>query len=149
MDLLTAVQSRLPSQLESLLLPASVQPYVTRDHVQTALRVVVIVATYLLFRPHLESLFRVMTGRKDPRQEEIQARLAFLNRQKQEFEQGRSASGVGAGGGGQTVKLGQKIGAGQRVAMVGKDGKLVQLQPVESQTPPSSKGKGGGRKKKA
>ncbi len=63
-------------------LPPALQAYFTRSNVQSLLRAIIILSTYLLFRPHLESLFRKITGTPDKRQEEIKARLEFLKQQK-------------------------------------------------------------------
>ncbi|KAJ9622189.1 uncharacterized protein PV06_06452 [Exophiala oligosperma] len=80
----TTFQQTLDSIKTSL--PLQVQPYLTHTNLQSFLRIVVIIATYLLFRPHLESIFRKITGTPDKRQEEIKARLEFLQRQKEKSE---------------------------------------------------------------
>ncbi|EXJ75227.1 uncharacterized protein A1O5_01923 [Cladophialophora psammophila CBS 110553] len=109
----------VPTLLEPYLenLPPAVQAYLTRTNLQTLLRVIVAISTYALFRPHLESLFRKMTGTPDRREEEARARLEFLRRQQQE------GSGVAAGAGaGRTNKS---------VGIVGKDGKIYQVVPPQ------------------
>lgn len=98
----------LPEQLYDAI-PPSVQPFVTRQNLQNILRIVVIIATYLLFRPHLETLFRKASGFPDPRQAEIQARLEALQTgEKITPQTGRpkGVAGVGmVGSGGRVVKL--------------------------------------------
>jgi len=75
--LATLLQS-LPPAVQSYLLSIQSSPYLTRSNLQYALRLIVIISTYLLFRPHLEALFRRATGTPDARREELQNRLKFL-----------------------------------------------------------------------
>ncbi|EXJ55449.1 hypothetical protein A1O7_08376 [Cladophialophora yegresii CBS 114405] len=74
----------LAEYLDSLhdALPPSLQAYFTRQNIQLLLRVVVIISTYTLFRPHLESLFRKATGTPDQREEEIKARVEAARQQR-------------------------------------------------------------------
>ncbi|KIW12837.1 hypothetical protein PV08_08024 [Exophiala spinifera] len=81
-DLLRRLDALVDSAASSL--PPQAQAYLTRTNLQSFLRIVVIVATYLLFRPHLETLFRKITGTPDKRQEEIKARIEFLQQQQQQ-----------------------------------------------------------------
>ncbi|OCT44670.1 hypothetical protein CLCR_06405 [Cladophialophora carrionii] len=106
----------LAEHLDSLhdALPPSLQAYFTRQNIQLLLRVVVIISTYTLFRPHLESLFRRATGTPDQREEEIKARVE-LARQQRERER-RSAVPPGGVGAGATVGVvGRQQGTVYRV----------------------------------
>jgi len=127
--LLDYVDSYLSIIHESL--PPQLQLYFTRTNIQQILRVIVIISTYIMFKPHLESLYRTMTGKPDSRQEEIQARLEFLRKQKE---------GGGAGGG------------PKNVGIVGNDGQVHrvvgQKQNVKAKASANtSKGKDGKKRK--
>ncbi|EXJ84687.1 hypothetical protein A1O3_05357 [Capronia epimyces CBS 606.96] len=132
--LLTRVET-ISSTLHSQL-PPHVQPYLTRENLQSFLRLVVLLATYLLFRPHLESLMRKISGKPDPRQAEIEARLAFLKKQRE----GTVATTV--------VMPGTQPGDGAKrnTQVVARDGKIVGLvKPEEGGQ--KSKGKNAGKNK--
>ncbi|KEF54026.1 uncharacterized protein A1O9_09821 [Exophiala aquamarina CBS 119918] len=75
---LTQLFENLPPFVQTYLLAISSSPYLTRTNLQYSLRLIVIISTYLLFRPHLEALFRRATGTPDARREELQNRLKFL-----------------------------------------------------------------------
>jgi Protein trafficking PGA2 len=47
-----------------------------KENLYNFLRLVMIVTTYLLFRPYLEQLFRKMSGAPNARQEQLRARVA-------------------------------------------------------------------------
>ena len=75
---------------------------INKATVQTGVRLIVIICTYLLFRPHLERLFRTMTGgQQDPQQQEIQERLQKIGAQKVTggTGSGRKIAVAGAGSG--------------------------------------------------
>ncbi|KAL6251673.1 hypothetical protein RBB50_001883 [Rhinocladiella similis] len=109
----TTFQQTLDSITSSL--PPQVQAYLTRANLQSILRIVVIIATYILFRPHLESLFRKITGTPDKRQEEIKARLEFLRQQKEKAEAPAMFSG--------------------KIPVLNKEGKILKLvTPEEAET---------------
>ncbi|KIW97953.1 uncharacterized protein Z519_01537 [Cladophialophora bantiana CBS 173.52] len=114
-------------------LPPAVQAYLTRTNLQALLRVIVAISTYALFRPHLESLFRKMTGTPVRREEEARARLEFLRRQQQE------GSGVAAGAGGGAGKANKSVG------IVGKDGKIYQVVPPQVGQQQQQQQHGGGK----
>ena len=109
--------SALLAQLDTLSdtfqshLPPQLQPYFTRTNLQTILRVIVIISTFLLFQPQLDRLLRKVTGKPDPRQAEIDARLEFLKQQKE----------GGVLGGMPSASLGGKV------PVVNKEGKIVKL----------------------
>ena len=69
------------AQLDSL--TVTLDPYMTRSNAQYMLRIVVIISTYLLFRPHLEALFRKASNTPDARQVELENRLQFLREVKE------------------------------------------------------------------
>lgn len=94
-DLSATIQSSLPPQLA---------PYFTRANLQSILRLVVIISTYILFRPHVDRLIRKAYGTPDPRQDEIDARVEFLKQQQQGM-----------------------TSVGGKVPIVNKDGKIVKL----------------------
>ncbi|OQU99011.1 hypothetical protein CLAIMM_04716 [Cladophialophora immunda] len=123
----------IPGLLEPYLPPA-LQAYFTRQNLQALLRVVVAISTYVLFRPHLEGLFRKITGTPDRREEEARARLEFLRQQQQ--QQGAGGAAVGSGG------------QGKSVGIVGEDGRVYQVVPPPRQ-PQGAGGKNakGGKKK--
>ena len=106
--LLESIESNINTLRESL--PPPLQAYFTRTNIQLLLRVIVIISTYILFRPHLESLFRKVTGTPDRKQEEIKARLEFLKQQQD-------------GGSGMPKNVG----------MLGKDGKVNRVTPQQGQ----------------
>ncbi|KIV87201.1 hypothetical protein PV11_02763 [Exophiala sideris] len=116
--------SALFSQLDTLSdtfqshLPPQLQPYFTRSNLQTLLRIIVIISTFLLFQPQLDRLLRKIAGRPDPRQAEIDARLEFLKQQKE----------GGVIGGMPMPSFGGKI------PVVNKEGKVVKLiSPEEAE----------------
>lgn len=76
--LYTRLPPSLQEQLDRVYTQASESPYMTRDNLQFGMRIVVILLTFLLFRPHLESLYRTLTNNPDPRTVELQNRLRFL-----------------------------------------------------------------------
>jgi hypothetical protein len=114
-------------------LPPSLQPYFTRQHIQLVIRGIVILSTFLLFQPRLAAIFRKATGMPDEREEELKARLDFLQQQRE-------------GGGGVPPK---------NFGIVGKDGSVRRVAPVKQagggeQSPASGKkGKPKGGRKKA
>ncbi|KAJ9613267.1 hypothetical protein H2200_003209 [Cladophialophora chaetospira] len=110
-------------------LPPQAQTYFTRQNIQLLLRSIVIISTYLLFRPQLERLFKKVTGTPDQREEELKARLEFLRQQKD----------------------GESTGATPKksVGVVGKDGSVHKVAPskqTEGQSPKKGKAKGGRKK---
>ncbi|KAI1624435.1 hypothetical protein EDD37DRAFT_411456 [Exophiala viscosa] len=116
--------SALLSQLDTLSdtfqshLPPQLQPYFTRSNLQTILRVIVILSTFLLFQPQLDRLLRKLAGKPDPRQAEIDARLEFLKQQKE----------GGVLGGMPSASL------GGRIPVVNREGKIVKLiSPEEAE----------------
>ena len=113
-------------------LPPQVQVYFTRQNLQLLLRVIIIIASYTLFRPYLESLFRKVTGTPDQREEEIKARMEFLKQQRE--------------GGGAVPP--------RSVGVVGKDGKVYKVPKTKKAEEPVAQGSNkkqgkakGGRKK--
>ncbi|KIX92884.1 uncharacterized protein Z520_11360 [Fonsecaea multimorphosa CBS 102226] len=122
----------IPGLLEPYLPPA-LQAYLTRQNLQTLLRVIVALSTYILFRPHLESLFRKMTGTPDRREEEARARMEFLRRQQQQQQQQPQTGGQGGN---------------RSMGIVGKDGKVYQVvSPAQQQQGAGGKNAKGGKKK--
>ncbi|KIW63954.1 hypothetical protein PV04_08915 [Phialophora macrospora] len=117
-------------------LPPYLQAYFTRQNIQLLLRVVVIISTYTLFRPHLESLFRKATGTPDRREEEIKARMAALKQQRE-------------GGGGSSAPQ-PRAGVG----MVRQQGTVYRVVPpaqggANTPTQGTTKGRAKGGKRKA
>lgn len=47
------------------------------------LRVVIIIAAYLLLRPHLDRLFRHISGAPDTRTEQLKARLSVMHEEQE------------------------------------------------------------------
>jgi hypothetical protein len=121
-------------------LPPYLQAYFTRQNIQLLIRVVVIISTYTLFRPHLESLFRKATGAPDRREEEIKARMASLKQQREGGGAGSSASPRGAAAG---------TGAGAGVGMVGQQGTVYRVVSPTQGAAGTTKGKAKGGKRKA
>jgi hypothetical protein len=119
-------------------LPPYLQAYFTRQNIQLLIRVVVIISTYTLFRPHLESLFRKATGAPDRREEEIKARMASLKQQREGGGAGSSASPRGAA-----------AGAGVGVGMVGQQGTVYRVVSPTQGAAGTTKGKTKGGKRKA
>lgn len=119
MDTLLTHVETLACQLRSHLPPAA-QPYLTRDNVQGVLRVIVIAATYLLFRPHLEGLMRKMSGTPDPRRAEIEARREVLRQYQQDPEEHQRRQ--------QQRQVEVDVGGKKRMAVVGPDGKIIGLK---------------------
>ncbi|KIW82053.1 hypothetical protein Z517_05080 [Fonsecaea pedrosoi CBS 271.37] len=118
----------IPTLLEPYIPPA-LQAYFTRQNLQAVVRVIVGISTYILFRPHLESLFRKVTGTPDRREEEARVRVEYL-RQQQEA--------VAAVAGGQ----------GKSVGIVGKDGKIYQVVPPQRGQQQQQAAAGGGKNEK-
>ncbi|RVX67605.1 hypothetical protein B0A52_08134 [Exophiala mesophila] len=83
--------TRLPPSLQETLdriqTQVSESPYMTRSNLQFGMRIVVVLLTFLLFRPHLETLYRKLTNNPDPRTVELQNRLRFL----QDLKEGKIA----------------------------------------------------------
>lgn len=76
--LYTRLPPSLQEQVDRMYTQVSESPYMTRDNLQFGMRIVVVLLTFLLFRPHLESLYRTLTNNPDPRTVELQNRLRFL-----------------------------------------------------------------------
>ncbi|OAP64785.1 hypothetical protein AYL99_00757 [Fonsecaea erecta] len=112
----------IPALLEPYLPPA-LQVYLTRQNLQTLLRVIVAISTYILFRPQLESLFRKMTGTPDRREEEARARMEYIRLQQ---ERQQAAAGLG-----------------KSVGIIGKDGKIYQVVPPPQSRQQQQQGTGG------
>jgi hypothetical protein len=74
-----------------------------------------------LFRPHLESLFRKITNTPDKRQEEIKARLEFLQQQK---------DGTTGNPNPNNLSLGPNTFGG-KIPLVNREGKIVKLLTPE------------------
>lgn len=134
MDTLLTHVETLASQLRSHL-PPSTQPYLTRDNVQGLLRVIVIAATYILFRPHLEGLMRKMSGTPDPRRAEIEARMEVLRQHQQNPEEQQQQ---------QQRQVEVNVGGKKRIAVVGSDGKITGLKDSDA----DGAGKRNGKEKK-
>ncbi|KAJ4526256.1 hypothetical protein HRR83_001447 [Exophiala dermatitidis] len=111
----------LSSTIQSSL-PENLQPYFTRANLQSFLRFIVIVLTYLLFRPHLESLIAKVSGRPDPKRAEVDARLEVLRRQKEQQEQGGEAGLTKS-----EIMMPQADGTMKKVGVVARNGKIVGL----------------------
>lgn len=75
---LTQLFQSLPESLQKNLLTIAASPHLSRTNLQYILRLIVIISTYILFRPHLEALLRKATGAPDPRATELENRLRFL-----------------------------------------------------------------------
>lgn len=131
--LLTRIET-ISTNIQSQL-PPTLQPYATRDNLQSFLRFVVLIATYILFRPHLESLLRKISGKPDPRQAEIEARIEFLKKQ----QEGTVATTM--------VMPGSQAGGAARrnVKVVTRDGKIVGMVKEEDE---DEKGQKSGKKSK-
>jgi hypothetical protein len=129
--LLTYLDS-LSSTIQSTI-PPSLHPYLTRENLQSFLRIIVLLGTYLLFRPHLESLLRKISGKPDPRQAEIEARLEFLKKQ----QEGTVAT---------TMVLPGEGGERREVKVLARGGKIVGF--VNEDEEGGEKGKGGQNGKK-
>ena len=54
-----------------------------RDNLQNLLRLVMIIATYLLFRPYLSQFFRYISGAPDTKEEQMKARVAAMVEQQE------------------------------------------------------------------
>ncbi|EXJ94393.1 hypothetical protein A1O1_02787 [Capronia coronata CBS 617.96] len=118
-------------------LPPQFQPYLTHDNLQSFLRFIIVIAAYLLFRPHLESLFRKISGRKDPRQAEIEARIEFLKKQRE----GTAVTSM-------VMPGAQAGGAAQRnVKVVTRNGKIVGMVNEDDGKGGKKGGKGAGKGK--
>jgi hypothetical protein len=118
LDTLDTFLSSLHSSLPPLL-----QSYLTRPALQTLLRSIIILSTYLLFRPHLESLFRKITKTPDKRQEEIKARLEFLQQQKDGITGNPKPNP-------NNLSLGPNTFGG-KIPLVNREGKIVKLLTPE------------------
>ncbi|ETI20998.1 hypothetical protein G647_07341 [Cladophialophora carrionii CBS 160.54] len=133
----------LAEHLDSLhdALPPSLQAYFTRQNIQLLLRVVVIISTYTLFRPHLESLFRKATGTPDQREEEIKARVELARQQRDGVGRGAvPPGGVGAGVG---VVGGQQGTVYRVVSTQGRgDGNAAPAQGTKGKASKGGKRKG-------
>ncbi|KAK5059847.1 hypothetical protein LTR84_009730 [Exophiala bonariae] len=75
---LRQIFDNLPSSVQTHLLNVAASPHLSRTNLQYILRLIVIISTYILFRPHLEALLRKATGAPDPRATELENRLRFL-----------------------------------------------------------------------
>lgn len=75
---LTRTFHTLPESLQTQLVTIASSPHLSRTNLLYVLRLIVIIATYILFRPHLEALLRRATGAPDPRKTELENRLRFL-----------------------------------------------------------------------
>lgn len=75
---LTRTFHTLPESVQTQLVTVASSPHLSRTNLLYILRLVVIIATYILFRPHLEALLRRATGAPDPRKTELENRLRFL-----------------------------------------------------------------------
>ncbi|KAL2444017.1 hypothetical protein ABEF95_014748 [Exophiala dermatitidis] len=129
------------SKIQSTL-PQELQPYFTRDNLQSFLRFIVIVLTYLLFRPHLETLIAKVSGRPDPRRAEVEARLEVLRKQKEQQEQGGEAGLTKS-----EIMMPQADGTMKKVGVVARNGKIVGLVKDENEKDPGEeKGKRTGKK---
>lgn len=53
------------------------------------LRLVIIVATYLLFRPYLSQFFRYVSGAPDTREEQVKARVAGMVEEQEKTKKER------------------------------------------------------------
>ena len=91
--------------LEQLNLSSPLELNIPLDALRTGLRLLIIVATYLLFRPHLEKMFRSMLGRDDEpaaiaqRDAEVLDRIKVLEGQRASVgKAGRTFAVVGANG---------------------------------------------------
>lgn len=51
---------------------------ITRENLQDLLRLIMVIATYLLFRPYLEQIFRRISGTPDRQQSQLQARVSAM-----------------------------------------------------------------------
>ncbi|KAK7905468.1 hypothetical protein LTR67_000190 [Exophiala xenobiotica] len=120
LDTLDTFLSSLHSSLPPLL-----QSYLTRPALQTLLRSIIILSTYLLFRPHLESLFRKITKTPDKTQEEIKARLEFLQQQKDGIT-GNPKPNPNPN----NLSLGPNTFGG-KIPLVNREGKIVKLLTPE------------------
>ncbi|EHY59285.1 hypothetical protein ABEF95_014532 [Exophiala dermatitidis] len=118
-------------------LPENLQPYFTRANLQSFLRFIVIVLTYLLFRPHLESLIAKVSGRPDPKRAEVEARLEFLKQQKEGQSELTKSE----------IMMPQADGTMKKVGVVARNGKIVGLVQDENDKGTNGEGKKSGQQK--
>jgi Protein trafficking PGA2 len=64
----------MPNSLSELADPATLR---------SLLRLVLIIGTYLLFRPYVDQIFRRISGAPDTRQEQLKARLAAMHEEQE------------------------------------------------------------------
>lgn len=128
--LLTRIYTSLPPAIQQTLTTTQARihesPYLTRTNIQFSLRIVVVIMTLLLFRPHLETLYRNLTNTPDPRKVELENRLRFL----QDLKDGKvkPQGGVEIVDGKVVLKPHPKPTAqGKKNAKVGGKGKVVKL----------------------
>jgi hypothetical protein len=79
-------------------LPPNVQVYCTKSNLQLLLRIVVIISSVILFIPRLTPTLRQAFGLRDEREEEINARLEFLKKQREGGGASPRPAGVGVVG---------------------------------------------------
>ncbi|KIX00017.1 uncharacterized protein Z518_10944 [Rhinocladiella mackenziei CBS 650.93] len=145
---LSILQSQLQSQFTQIYasLPEPLQLYFTRQNLQILLRVIIIISSYILFRPHLESLFRKVTGTPDPRQAEIEARLQLLRQQREDATNASIGTNTGTSAKPRTMEVVGK--AGRVVKLVVPGEKEEQENQSRSRSQSQSVKKKGGKKKK-